>query len=140
VGQFSGGGTGNHGFVATADTTPPAITIAASPTVLSPPNRRLVTVTVSGAITDGDNGSGVQASTYQVLDEYGQIQPSGSVTLGQDGEYAFTVVLQASRQGNDRDGRLHTIEVSATDDAGNQGVASATVTVPLSKPFGLGSS
>jgi YVTN family beta-propeller protein len=109
------------------DTTPPAITVAASPATLSPPNGKLVDVRVSGMITDE---SGVQAITYQVIDEYGQIQPSGSVTPEADGSYAFTVQLQASRRGNDQDGRRYTIIVSATDYAGNHGRASATVTVP----------
>jgi hypothetical protein len=85
---------------------------------------------VSGKITDGTNGSGVQASTYQIIDEYGQVQPSGSVIPAADGSYAFTVKLQASRNGNDRDGRHYTIAVSATDHAGNSGSATATVTVP----------
>jgi hypothetical protein len=76
-------------------------------------------------------GSGVQAGSaaYVVMDEYGQIQPSGSVTLV-DARYAFTVALQASRRGNDSDGRHYTIAVSAKDKAGNLGVESATVTVP----------
>jgi len=108
----------------------PVITVSASPATLAPPNGRLVTVAVSGAITDGANGSGVQASTYQVTDEYGQIQPSGNLTLGADGSYAFTVVLAASRDGNDQDGRHYTIAVSANDKAGNLGMASTLVTVP----------
>ncbi len=131
VGTFSGPG-GYQGFVATpvkVDKIPPIITVAASPATLSPPNGRLVPVTVSGTITDGTDGSGVQASTYQVIDEYGQIQPSGSVPLV-NGGYSFTVTLQASRRGNDQDGRHYTIAVSARDNAGNLGRALATVTVP----------
>ena len=106
--------------------------MSANPATLWPPDGRLVTVTVSGTITDEPGGSGVEPSSaaYRVMDEYGQIQPSGSVTLDADGSYAFTVALQASRKGNDRDGRHYTIVVSATDMAGNLGVASATVTVP----------
>jgi hypothetical protein len=84
---------------------------------------------VSGAITDGANGSGVQASTYQVTDEYGQIQPSASLTLV-DGEYAFTVALEASHRGNNPDGRHYTIAVSVQDNLGNPGFKSPTVTVP----------
>jgi hypothetical protein len=105
------------------------ITIVASPTALWPPNRRLITVTVSGMITDE---SGVQAGSaaYRVLDEYGQVQPSGSVALDMNGQYTFTVALQASRRGNDSDGRHYMIAVSAKDNAGNSGVKSATVTVP----------
>jgi probable HAF family extracellular repeat protein len=122
-----------HGFVATpagVDTSPSVITVTASPAMLSPPNGRLVTVTVSGTITDKPFRFGVNSAVYQVMDEYGQIQPSGSVTLGADGRYAFTVALQASRRGNDQDGRRYTIVVSATDNAGNSGSESVTVTVP----------
>jgi len=98
------------GFLATpvaVDTTPPVITVSANPATLWPPTGQLVAVTVSGTITDESDGSGVQegSTAYQVMDEYGPIQPSGSVTLEPDGSYAFTVELQASRNGNDRDGR-----------------------------------
>jgi hypothetical protein len=39
------------------------------------------------------------------------------------------VELQASRNAKDKDGRRYTIEVSATDTAGNEGAALTTVTV-----------
>jgi hypothetical protein len=122
-----------YGFLATpsvADTTPPVITIAASPATLWPPNGQPVAVTVSGTITDEPGGSGVSSAVYRVIDEYGQIQPSGSVNLGADGRYAFIVALQASRRGNDQNGRHYTITVSANDNAGNVGAASTSVTVP----------
>jgi hypothetical protein len=95
--------------------------------MLSPPNGKLVDVMVSGTITDE---SGVQASTYQAIDEYGQVRPSSSVIPGADGSYAFTVKLQASRNGNDWDGRHYTIAVSAKDHAGNLGVELTIVMVP----------
>ena len=85
---------------------------------------------VSGTVTDELDGSGVQASMCQVIDKYGQVQPSGSFIPGADSIYAFTVKLQASRNGNDRDGRHYTIAVSATDKAGNSGLKSTIVTVP----------
>jgi probable HAF family extracellular repeat protein len=124
-----------HGFVVTPvkeDMSPPVVTVSANPTTLWPPNGQLIAVTVSGTITDEAGGSGVQAGSaaYRVLDEYGQVQPSGSVTLGMNGRYTFTVALQASRRGNDQDGRHYTIVVSARDNAGNQDRALATVTVP----------
>jgi hypothetical protein len=82
-------------------------------------------------ITDTEpDDSGVQASMYQVIDEYGQIQPTGSVIPAVDGSYAFTVKLQASRNAKDKDGRRYTVAVSATDQAGNSGVVTATVSVP----------
>ena len=118
---------------ASADTTPPAITVAANPAMLWPPNGKLVSVTVSGAITDnraGDSGVDVSSAVYTVMDEYGQVQPHGSFTLGTDGRYAITVAFEASRKGNDQDGRHYTLTVNAKDKAGNLGVASTIVTVP----------
>jgi hypothetical protein len=113
-----------------SDTTPPAITVTATPDTLWPPNGRLVPVTIVATITDA--GSGVDPSTtaYTVEDEYGSVEPSGSLTLGQDGRYTATIYLQASRNGNDRDGRHYTIIVRAVDDEGNEGSATAIVIVP----------
>jgi hypothetical protein len=90
----------------------------------------MVPVTISGSIADA--GSGVNAGTaaYSVIDEYGQVQPSGPITLGSGGSYSFTILLQASRAGSDGDGRQYTITVSAKDNAGNLGSALTVVTVP----------
>jgi hypothetical protein len=112
--------------------TPPlVVTVSANPTTLWPPNRKLVPITVSGTITDrGGSGVNVSSAAYAVMDEYGQIQPRGNITLGADGRYTFTVALEASRRGNDQDGRHYTIAVSAKDNAGNLGVSSTIVIVP----------
>jgi hypothetical protein len=119
-----------YGFPPLMDSMPPAIIISKNPATLWPPNGKLVPVMVSGTITDETDGSGVKNATFTVRDEYGQIQPSGSVPLEADGRYTFTVALEASRRGNDQDGRHYTIVVSAKDIAGNLGVASTIVTVP----------
>jgi hypothetical protein len=76
--------------------------------------------------------SGVDPSTaaFAVVDEYGIVQPGGPVALGAGGTYKFTVSLQASRQGNDSDGRQYRIMISANDLAGNSASATTTVTVP----------
>ena len=58
------------------------------------------------------------------------VEPSGKISLRMDGSYAFTVALQASRRGNDPDGRRYTIMVRATDMAGNSDAKLAIVTVP----------
>jgi probable HAF family extracellular repeat protein len=136
VGLFIDATGHSHGFLATpagADVTPPVITVTASPATPSPPNGKLITVTVSGTITEDEpDDSGVQAGStiYKVIDEYEQIQPKGSFTLDAGGGYTFTVKLQASKNGDDKDGRHYTIEVSATDNAGNTDTESAIVTVP----------
>ena len=85
----------------------------------------MVPVTVSGWRLDG--GSGVANVTYSVIDEYKQVQPSGAVTLNPDGSYSFSVSLQASRRGSDKNGRTYTIVVSATDRAGLKTTTSVTI-------------
>jgi len=77
---------------------PPVITLSATPRILWPPNGRLVPVTLSGTITD--TGSGVNASTaeYAVHDQYGEVQPFGTITLDPAGNYSFTILLRAGRR------------------------------------------
>jgi IPT/TIG domain len=105
-------------FTVRIDTAPPMITVAATPTSLWPPNGKMAPVTISGT------------ATYTVTDEYGGVQPSGKVTLGSNGSYSFTIQLQSSRNGNDKDGRQYIITVSAQDNAGNKRSAATGVTVP----------
>ena len=112
------------------DTTPPVITLSATPTKFWPPNGRLVPVTLSGTITDVGSGVNVSTAEYAVQDEYGEVQPFGKVTLDSAGNYSFTILLRSGRRGNDRNGRQYTIRVSAKDNAGNRGVQWAQVTVP----------
>lgn len=117
-----------------ADSTPPVITVSASPSILWPPNGRLVPVTISGTITDA--GSGVNAATgaYSVKDEYGEIHPMGAISLGPGGTYSFVILLRASRRGSDLNGRSYKITVRAKDNAGNVGSKTALVTVPHQHP------
>jgi hypothetical protein len=63
-----------------------------------------------------------------VTDEYGSVQPSGAVNVDADGSYSCTIYLQAARKGNDNDGPLYTITVSAHDTEGNEGSAATGVT------------
>jgi hypothetical protein len=92
----------------------------------------MVPVTISGTITDAGSGVNASTATYAVIDEYGLIHPSGQITTldATTGSYTFRIQLQASRNGNDQDGRQYTIIVSAQDKEGNQGSNSTVVTVP----------
>jgi sugar lactone lactonase YvrE len=114
--------------VAPTCATPPLIMFSVTPTSLWPPNGKMVPVTVSGKITD--TGCTVTTAAYTVTDEYGRVQPSGPVTVGAGGAYSFTVLLQASRLGTDLNGRLYTVTVGSTNNAGKIGSKVATVTVP----------
>jgi hypothetical protein len=116
---------------------PPGIVATANPDLLWPPNGRMEQVTVSGFTGDNPGGSGVNPSslTFHVVDEYGQVQPSGAITNVHprtDGGYDFSfhVNLQARRPGFDHDGRQYAIIVSDRDNAGNVGQGLAFVTVP----------
>jgi glycosidase len=126
AGNISSLASANFGI----DLTPPAITASANPSTLWPPNGKLVPVTVSGTITDSLSGVDPTTASYVVADEYSALHPMGPVTLGPGGAYSFVVNLQASRNGNDFDGRHYTITVKAKDYAGNLGSASTVVVVP----------
>ena len=126
AGNISALATANFGI----DVTPPVVNVSASPSSLWPPNGKTVQVNVSGTITDSLSGVNPSTAAFAVMDEYGSVQPSGPVTLGTGGSYSFKVSLQASRNGNDTDGRQYRINVSANDYAGNLGTAAAIVTVP----------
>jgi len=72
----------------------------------------------------------VNSATYAVKDEYGQVQPKGTLILGPGGTYSVTFLLQASRLGTDLDGRRYTVTVQVRDNAGNGGSKTSVVTVP----------
>ena len=117
VGRYDG--NGRHGFLATSEaiSEPPQISIAVNPDRLWPPHGKMVPVIVSGAVRDGTVAVNASTVTYAVIDEYGRIQPSGTVAIGVNGSYTFTVSLEASRDGRDKDGRQYTIIVSAENNA-----------------------
>jgi hypothetical protein len=87
-------------------------------------------VSVSGAMTDATSGVNLSSVNFKVTDEYGAVQPAGAVLLGAGGSFRFLISLQAARSGNDRDGRRYKIAVSAEDNAGNAGSATALASVP----------
>ena len=109
------------------------VSVSASPSSIWPPNGKMVPVKVSGTIMDNLSGVNPSTAAFAVVDEYGSVHPSGPVTLGPGGRYSFTVSLQASRNGNDTDGRQYMISVSAKDFAGNRGSAATTVSVPYAQ-------
>lgn len=116
--------------IALADITPPVVTASGTPATLWPPNNKLVNVTVSGRITDNRGPVDSCDAWYDIVDEYGLVQPKGLILVGTNGNYSFTVALMASRYGSDRDGRHYEIWVNAKDAAGNGGSAKTVITVP----------
>ncbi len=98
----------------------PSITASVSPTTLWPPDGAMVPVTVSGTANDAQ--SGMASIRWSVVDEYGLVQPTGSIAAT-NGPFSFTIMLQRDRNGNDKNGRHYTINVFAVDQAGNEAAA-----------------
>jgi hypothetical protein len=115
----------------TADTDPPVLDVFANPLQLWPPNNKPVPVRIFGTVLD--EGSGIKSIHIQVIDEYGTCQPVVTDILPGEivnGNWERTIQLEASRKGNDKDGRKYTIRVTATDNAGNVTVKEIVVIVP----------
>jgi len=131
---FSVDGSGNtespNTLALKIDGTAPTASAAALPASLWPPDGRTVLVTVSGTVADATSGVDPSSARFSVVDEYGQVQPTGAVSIGSGGHYTAAVSLPASRNGSDKDGRRYTIVVRVLDNAGNLGTATTLVTVP----------
>jgi hypothetical protein len=112
------------------DFEPPQISVSASLPALWPPNNKLVPDVFSGSMTDALAGIDPTSATFTIVDEYGQFQPSGVISVLPNGSYSFTVPLMASRLGTDMDGRRYQVIVSVSDKAGNRASVSTVVTVP----------
>lgn len=111
----------------TTDQTPPQLTLEMQPAALWPPTGTLVPVHFTGSASD--DASPILFVSFNVEDEYGRIRPSGTVGVS-DGRFSFTVYLEASRRGQDRDGRHYRVTVTAHDVTGNQASATAEAVVP----------
>jgi hypothetical protein len=106
----------------TIDTTPPSIpSLVAEPSILWPPNHKMIDVLIGGSATDG--GSGISSTTITVTDEYGTFNSTVP-------DFGSAIPLESWRAGTDRDGRLYTITVVATDKAGLQSTGTTAVLVP----------
>ena len=116
----------DHVRIVEVDTAPPVIEVAVDKTTLWPPNGKKHTVLVTGSTTD--DGSGVGSATWALSDSYGEISGGGSLPSG--GSFSLPVELPASRRGNDPNGWVYTITITATDGAGNTGTRTVQVTVP----------
>ena len=117
-------------FDVTIDRDAPAGTLSADPAEIWPPNDSMVTVTLTGELTD--IGTGIAGSTFRVLDEYGTVQPNIDAVTGTGSTataFSRTFQIEASRRGEDRDGRTYTIEGTVTDRACNATTLRTTVRV-----------
>lgn len=72
-------------------------------------------MTVSANTSDATSGIYSAVAKYNVVDEHGLVQPSGTITVNADGTCSFTVSLKGSFNAGDTNGRQYTIRVSVKD-------------------------
>lgn len=84
----------------------------------------MVDVNITGTITDENP----YLTTIIVDDEYDLAEPK--VTIENQPNINQVIKLEASRRGDDSDGRKYIIKILATDLAGNTSLATAEVIVP----------
>jgi len=105
------------------DTTAPVFnTVSVSPNVLSPPNNKLVAVTVSAVVSDSCDAAPVTKIVSITCNEStspGDIKITGNLTA-----------LLAATKPSSGSNRIYTITVQSTDASGNSSTAQVTVTVP----------
>ncbi|MCC6741273.1 MAG: hypothetical protein IT452_19685 [Planctomycetia bacterium] len=125
------GGTATDSLlVGIVDSTAPVIaSLAATPDTLSPPNHKMVAVTLTAEVTDA-----ADASPEAVILSVESNEPTNGLGDGDtpvDWEItgAMTLNLRAERSGQGS-GRVYTITVQVTDASGNSSRKSVTVSVP----------
>jgi hypothetical protein len=116
--------------VTVVDTTPPDLeSVSADPSVLWPPNHKMVELGVFAALADVCDAEPAYAIISVTSNE--PVNGKGDGNTDPDWEITgdHTVKLRAERSGRG-DGRIYTITVLAVDDSGNTSTAEVTVTVP----------
>jgi predicted outer membrane repeat protein len=120
----------NEVVITVVDTTPPEFTFSVSPTMLWPPNKKMVKITPSWTLSD-DCDATPDVSLVSVSMNESETRRNGhtgdDIQIGDDG--TIYVRAKRSRTGD----RIYTITYQAVDDSGNATVGSATVTVPRKK-------
>jgi hypothetical protein len=116
-------------LVVKIDKTAPALSLTATPDRVWPANNQPFEVSVAGAGSDAT--SGLASVTYVVTDEYGApLSIPARALAGASAEWAEALTVEASRRGDDRDGRLYRVTATVTDAAGNTTTAAADIVVP----------
>ncbi len=116
-----------NGVMEKLDTTPPALTVSATPAVLWPPNNKMVDIAVNVTVHDDyDPQPEIKLESITSSEGLAATDLTGADFGTDDRQFS----LRASRDGNNPTGKSYTISYSATDASGNKAIASTTVTVP----------
>jgi hypothetical protein len=111
------------------DQTAPTVSLSADPSVIWPPNGKIVPVAISGA--GADAVSGLAEVSYVVMDEYGLPLGIPSRSLGGgSANWTDQLAVEARRHGYDFDGRVYQVVATLVDLAGNTATATAIIRIP----------
>ncbi len=121
-----------HPLTINIDKTPPVLNVTVTPGLLWPPNHKMVLVTPSINVSDNLTGN-VQTEIVSVTSSepdngLGDGDTANDIVINPDG----TIFLRAERAGSGN-GRIYTITMLATDNAGNRTVAVTEAIVPHDK-------
>lgn len=118
----------------TPDVTPPTISgCSVTPSVIWPPNHRMVDVTVSYSVSDNkDDPADITTALSVTSNEPDNGLGDGDTANDIEIIDAHHVRLRAERSGKGT-GRVYTITITATDSSGNTATETCTVTVPHDK-------
>ena len=106
------------------DYTDPEISFEVNPKSIWPPNNEMVDVNIVGNIIDENP----YLTTITVEDEYNLVEPA--ITTYYQTAVNQTMQLEASRRGDDQNGRTYLIRILVTDLAGNSTQQQLEVVVP----------
>jgi len=121
--------------ISVVDSIPPALTVTATPSVLWPPNHKMVSVELAVTVSDRCDPRPtfrlIQASSNEPANASGDGNTSTDI-IAAVGAATTTVQLRAERQGGGS-GRTYALTYAATDASNNQRTGSASVIVPDSQ-------
>ena len=119
--------------VSVVDTTPPRLSVVLSPSVLWPPNHKLVpitaTITVNDVCDPDPNVRLLSIESNEPDNGRGDGNTSGDIQDAAFGTDDRSFLLRAEHSGLGA-GRKYTVTYEARDSSGNATVRQATVTVP----------
>jgi hypothetical protein len=115
--------------ITVVDTTQPEFTFSVTPTMLWPPDHKMVLVTPSWTLSDDCDAAPEVSLVGIVANEgdntIGDGHTGNDIQIGADG----SIYLRSERSGTGDD-RVYTITYQAVDDCGNTTLRSATVSIP----------
>jgi hypothetical protein len=121
--------------VEVVDTTEPTLGCIASPTVLWPPNHRLVDVVIDTDVTDNSGGPvtlSVDVQSSEPPDALGDASTEPDIIIGDVGSENTFLQLRSERSGMG-DGRIYTVTVTAADESLNVATCKVEIVAPHDK-------